>query len=405
MANCWRIGVFGMLGLLLLLCGCTTGGNVDVPKTLTSNQLIDRGQTELESVATNPYMSQTNADRILRAAEVDFNTALQKDQKNTQAKMGLALACTFQGVFDLGVVLPSNMGQMLVNLLTQKQSTTSSPMGLPARMLQAGMKARAAKTRNSLQQSMQLQIASTTLPNLSQVLPLFADVENDVRNGAKLQLRMYINGQIRLVKFDVADVQLTSAFGNLVASLLNLAVCYNLDMPDGTPVRQLPIDSNSNNMLEAEEYLIAAPFLNRLVYTSSIGPSGCLLYLHNAAVEAQAGSTLSGHTIGVNALIDVTDSTVQQNLNKLAGYAGLAAQAAQSQVPIGDVMGDGVSRTLNLPNLLYISSLRSLMPTFPKDDDTATGIWPDPTFHGIITPGIPQGSLTFTYQQLRLAFK
>ena len=198
-------------------------------------------------------------------------------------------------------------------------------------------------------------------------------------------------------------MQLVDAFANLTAAAMNLCICYNLDIPTGSMVTAAPI-SNDGVTLTAEEYLIPSPFLDSLANTSSEGPVGFLEYLYTAAGKAKLGTTTTGHTLGNNALIDVTDPAVQQELNTLAGIAGIVSLAAQSQVSIGSVMGDGVSRTLNLPQLENISSLRPYMPTFPLNNPTAPGVWPDPTFGGLITPGIPQTLFPLTLQELEYAY-
>lgn len=402
MKYCWLIGFIMLFPLTLVMSGCSSSSSADQSKPLVTDDYLTRGQTQLESVTTNLYMNSLDADRVLRSAARDFATVLQSDPKNTKAKMGITMAYTFEGLFNLTDVLPLSMSSAMVNLLAQS-SLTKGPLEMPIKMAQNAVQRRA---RSSVVLSNQTQIASATLPHLTQMLPYLEDVESDVRSGAKVQLRMYQGGKIRTVDFDVADIQLLSAFSNLIASVLNLSISFNLDMPDGMTVRLVPVDANSNGMLEAQEYLISSPFLDRLVNSNTQGLAGALLYLRNAATKASQGASLSGHTLGANALIDVTDANVQQALSKLSTYAFELTLATQSQVPIGtSYFHDGVSRTLNLPGVLSITSLRGLMPTFPKDNPTAPGIWPDPTFRGVITPGIPQDAFQLTYHQVENAYK
>jgi len=200
----------------------------------------------------------------------------------------------------------------------------------------------------------------------------------------------------------VADIQLVNAFGNLVTALLHLGVAYNLDMPLDSPLQPIPIDANADGKFSASEYLLASPFLEGF-YPQ--GLSGFLQYLRYAAIQAEAGAALSGHTAGTNALVDVTNPEVQEALERLQAQASVCVTACVSQVTTNVFFNDGLTRTVNLPLLTQLSSFRPYMPTFQVDNlEDIPGVWPDTTFGGIYTPGLAQDEVVLYYDDLDDAY-
>ncbi|HEY3416561.1 MAG TPA: hypothetical protein VGM23_06735 [Armatimonadota bacterium] len=380
-----------------LLLGCSSGG--DQPSQLTTEQLLARGQAELESVTTNPTINHADARSILRAATRDFSSVLNETPTDARAKLGLALADIFYGYTDLLELSPSFADKIWQNLLLQpgtRSLVNDGPLEVPYRMAQAP------RSRSSDMQTAQLRVLSGTLSIMREGLPFLTDVEQAVQNGATLQLRTYLGGRVVTVTFGVADVQLVNAFGNLVTALLNLGVAYNLDMPQNSPLQPIPIDANADGKFSAGEYLLASPFLESF-YPSALG--SFLQYLRLAAIQAEAGCSLSGHTMGTNALVDVTNPDVQDALEKLQAQASVLKTACVSQVTTNVFFQDGLTRTVNLPGLTQLGSFRPYMPTFQVDNlEDIPGVWPDTTFGGVFTPGLAQDEVVLYYKDLEHAY-
>lgn len=391
-----------LIGILLtalasLLIGCSSGG--DAPQPLTVDELVTRGQGQLESVTTNLMMNPSDARSVLRAAARDFAGALSQDAENTQAEMGYAVATTMTAFFDLIEVFPGRLDAILRDIASQHRATRGdgwTPLDIPTALASNYYDA-SPRGRASSVQTAQLRIISSTIPSMRQALPLFDALKTAADNGEHVRLRLYTNGRVQTVIFDTADIALVDAFANLVTALLNAAIAYNLDMPGGAPTIALPVDLNSNEMFDASEYLIASPFLDNF-YPQ--GVSGCLQSLRYAAEDAQQGASLSGHTAGEYALVDVADPAVSAWLTQLGTSAATLEVACTSAVSTDLFFSDGVLRTINLPQLANITSLRPLMPSFQQSDLDAPGIWPDPTFRGAFVPGVPPDYLQLRYRDL-----
>lgn len=397
--NCLCIMMCGMC----LLYGCSTGGN-EAPKPMTNDEVLARGQAQLESVTTFPQMDPATARLTLARAMRDYVDVLAKDRTNLQAKAGYAFAATYLGMYDLLLVAPDGLDTALLDLATQNQARSMaldrSALSGPLGMLGAVSQSRG--TSPTAVQDVQLRIVSSTIPAMRSAIPLFSDVESATVSGTmKYQLRMYKGGQIQTVIFDVADIQLSCAFSNFVASMLYLSVSYNLGMPQGSTVLALPVDGNANDMFDAEEYLTAKPFLDTLY---SQGLPYCLSYLRDAALKAQQGAAHSGHTMGPNALVNLDDPATLDALSTINTLGAFFSTACISTVANNQFFGDNTMRTYNLNKMTSITSLRRLLPSFQEDDVTANGIWPDPTFQGMVTPGIPPGWGNLQYDDIKGAY-
>lgn len=394
--------VAGLLVVAMMLAGCSTGGG-EAPKPMTNDEILTRGQAQLESVTTFPQMDPSTARLTLTRAMRDFITVLNADKTNIQAKAGYAFAATYVGIYDLYMIAPDGLDTALLNIVTQTPSRAATVEGSalagPYAMAQAVSRSRATSPTNV--QSVQLSAVSSTIPALRSALPLFTDLENATSGGTRYQLRMYKGGQIQTVVLDIADVQLTSAFASFVTSMLYLGVAYNLNMPAGSSVVALPVDSNANGLFDAEEYLSAKPFLDSLY---AQGLPYCLSYLREAAIKGQQGAALSGHTMGPNALVNLDDPATAEALSTIRTLGTFFSTATITQVTNNQFFGDGVMRTYNLPRITSITSLRRLLPSFQKDDVAATGVWPDPTFQGTVVPGVPQGWGDINYEMIREAY-
>jgi hypothetical protein len=368
---------------------------------MSADQLATQGQAALESVTTNPLMRSSEARTALRASTRDFASSLHYNPHNAQAKMGYAVAHTLLGFYDLTEVLPDQLSSQVLALLTQGTTANKldSPLAVPAALAAASL---SEGTRASSVQSAQLRMASQTIPALRDALPLYADVKTAVGEGAVVQLRLYQDGRVRTIKFKKNDVALVDAFSNLTLALLYAAISFNLDMPQETPLKSLPIDANANNMFEANEYLIPPPFGNQLYHS---GMQDCLQYLRYAADRAQDGALHSDHTTGTYALVDTSDAEVRKSLDRLARIAVAVTVACTTSVSTDALFDDGQVRTVDLPKMAYWTSIRGMLPSFQTDDLTAPGVWPDPTFGGIITPGIPQGVFSISYTWLEEAYQ
>ncbi|MHB9131296.1 MAG: hypothetical protein ACYDBB_09430 [Armatimonadota bacterium] len=389
------LGIVLLVTLVTGMLGCSSGGSDQ--QYMTPDEFAARGQQELESVTTNLTMQSNYARQALKAAQQDFATAVTDDPAHVKGKMGYALATTFIGFYDLIDVLPSWLDTKAVKIITdfpQRDARTGSILDVPAMMAQGAL---ASKSRSSQVQTSQMLVISRSIPALRQAIPLFDEVETAVRNGSVITLKVYMGGQIRTVAFGVADIQLVAAFANYIEALLNLSVAFNLDIPNGSPMVSLPIDANASGTFEAAEYLIASPFLDKL---HPQGVSGFLQYLRAAAGEAKLGAGLSGHTSGSQALVDTTDPAIQQALLELQQQAAVLETACTAPVQTDVFFGDGIIRTINLPQLVNLTTFRNLMPSFQANDLDDPGIWPDPTFTGTFTPGIPQDYWQFEYDQL-----
>jgi hypothetical protein len=388
------VGLF--LGGLGLLSGCASGG--DDPPSASVEEVRSRGLNYLESVSTNLRMDTTDARKLLSKALVDFRYVRQQSPDDTEAIMGSAFSYTLFGYFELLGVLPADLRQALESFTTQSGSRMRAIE--PADLL-ARTRAAFPDVRSSNIQTVQLRIASQTLPAVKSGLPLYEQLEEAARNGVTLQLRLYQHGQIRTILFDVADIQLLSAYAQAITGLLNVAIVYNLDIPNGVTVRPLPVDANGNGMFDPEEYLISAPFLDRF---SAQAMSSALQNLRFAAGKAKLGASLSGHTLGPNALLDVQNTDVQAQLARTREVAELLEVAATSEISTDRFFPDGIVRTINLPKLTSLSTLRPFLPSFQKDDLTTPGVWPDPTFMGVVVPGMPQDAVQILYGQIDTAY-
>ncbi|OPZ85074.1 MAG: hypothetical protein BWY76_01570 [bacterium ADurb.Bin429] len=178
-------------------------------------------------------------------------------------------------------------------------------------------------------------------------------------------------------------------------------MAFNLDMPGGKMLRPLPVDNNNNGLLESNEYLIGYPFLER---SNGAYLTQFLNYLRQACDLASVGADMPGHTTGANAFLDVSDPDTVAMLDKLDDYATALSVASSATVSTNKIFSDRVTRTIELAKLAQVTDLRSLLPTFQKNDLTAPGLWPDPTFNGAITPGIPQDFFSLYYADLERAY-
>jgi hypothetical protein len=388
----WAAVAVGML----MLSGCPDG---PAPTVATPTVRLSVGGQLMESVTTNLSMDPDVASDKLREASRQYAAVIASDKSTPeevqQGKFGYAMSNTLLGFYDLMIVLPQGLENMLLDSLVQSPSRgAAEPLG------QALRAARGA--RGSSMSTVQLRILGSTMSRISDAAEMFDDVEMAIRDGQVFSLRMFLGGQVRDIAFGVADIQLVAAFSYLVESLLNASIAFNLDMPNNTAVKALPVDRNNNGLFDADEYLIAPPFLDKL-YPQ--GLSGMLQNLRYAAVKAQSGASLSGHTMGAGALLDVTDPATKKTLEDLGYYAGLLSTACTSEVTTTGGFSDGVNRTINLPRLASLTSIRALLPSFQKDDLTAAGIWPDPTFAGAFTPGIPQDFVSMKYEDIEKAYR
>ncbi len=393
-----RVGAIALIVVLVvgLLSGCASGG--DGPATATAQQTLAKGQSELESVTTNLNMNPDSATTTLRSSAREFASVLQQDPNNTQAKFGYALSNTLIGFYDLISVLPKNMKAPLLSAITAARSRApQSPAISLALLAETALKTDSRATIRDVQ----LRIASRTLEGTKSVLPLYDQLETAANSGDTIYLRLYEGGRIRTVSFGKADVQLLGAFAYGVTALLNASVAYNLEMSGGTPLRALPVDTNNNGMFEASEYLIAHPFLSK---SSGAYMTYFLNYLRQACDKATAGSSLQGHSSGANAFLDLTKPATVQMLDRLSYYSSAIAIACSATVSTDRVFGDHVVRSVDLAKITQVSDLRNLLPSFQKDDLAAPGIWPDTTFGGVFTPGIPQGFITLHYSDFERAY-
>ncbi len=391
------IALAALLALLFWICGCSTGGGAS--GAATPRQVLSTAQSELESVTTNLSLNPDTATTILRSASRNFSTVLQSDPNNAQAKFGYALSNTMEGFFDLSSVLPKSMKTMVVNAITASRTRgeAETPLSTVLTLAEHALRTDSRATVREVQ----LRIASRTLGNAKNVLVYYDQLETAVNGGGDLSLRLYFGGRIRTVALSINDLKLVSAFARLTAALLHLSVAYNLEMTGGTPVRPLPVDSNNNGLLEANEYLIGYPFLEK---SNGTYLAQFINYLRQACDKASEGADLQGHSTGDTAFLDVTNAATKKMLFRLDYYSTALSIACSSTVSTDSIFGDHTVRTLDMAKVAQISDIRGLMPSFQKDDLTAPGIWPDPTFKGVVTPGIPQGFVKLYYRQFESAY-
>ena len=100
----------------------------------------------------------------------------------------------------------------------------------------------------------------------------------------------------------------------------------------------------------------------------------------------------------------MSNTDTQTNLTQMATLTSLISRSCTMQVNTDQYFGDNVTRTLDLSKLTTINSLRGFMPSFQRNDLTAAGVWPDPTFNGAFVPGIPPGFFDITYDELGKAY-
>ncbi len=393
-----RMGICALAAALLLsaLAGCSSGGGAD----MSAEQRLAQAQSGLESVTTNLTMDPDTAATTLRAAARDFAAVLQSDAQNTRAKFGYALSNTLIGFFDLTSVMPKNMKAPLLQTITAARSRGVFPDAADSLALLATTALADGRGRGAVR-DVQLRIASRTLDSAKIALPYYEQLAAAADSGATLSLRLYEGGRIRTVTFGKADIQLLGAGAHFVTALLHAAVAFNLDMPGGTMLRPLPVDSNNNGLLESNEYLIGYPFLER---SNGAYLTQFLHYLRQACDLAMVGADMPGHATGPHAFLDVSNPDTVAMLDRLDDYATAISVASSASVSTNAIFGDRITRTIALAKLGQITDLRALLPTFQKHDLTAPGIWPDPTFNGAITPGIPQGVFTLYYADLEGAY-
>jgi hypothetical protein len=360
--------------VVLALAGCQTGG--DKPKALTAAELTARGQIRLESVTTNPNLNASTARQNLRLAIVDFSNAAQADTGNLQARWGLAVAETFAGYHDVRVLVPAFAQSWLEELMLQ-----SAPRGGRA----------GAETQQA-----QLRLSSTTITALRSTHDLYTHVLTRVNEtGYRPHLRLFYQGGIRNVEFGPADVRLMAAFHDFITALAYAGVAFNLDTANGV-VKPLPTDTNANGVLDAGEYLAPEPLL-KLYYGN--GMSNALVYLQYAATHAVAGAVLEGHTTGARALMDPDDAVMRARLQSLQIDAAFLQQACTQPVTSARYF-DQQLHTYDFSRLVKLTTLRDLLPAFAPTHLDAPGIWPDPTFRGLITPGLNQDAIPLTYDEV-----
>ena len=103
--------------------------------------------------------------RRCASAETNFDTVLGMDSKNTAAQFGLVLCFTYEGLIELTEVLPKPFGSQIIPLITQSAiGRTRSLKGSAVRLPVVPR----SRTRSSSVQSAQLQLATYTLPGLTQ---------------------------------------------------------------------------------------------------------------------------------------------------------------------------------------------------------------------------------------------
>jgi hypothetical protein len=347
--------------------------------------VLARATTELERVTTNPSLDPVTARAALSSAAADYTEVLNADPTHPQAKFGLAMARAYQGYLDMADMLPVPVKRWV------------GALDIPGMPSWAGLTPQGGAAAGPAQN----RAIASTLPNLSAVLPNFDDVQLAVQNGADIRLRMAVGGSTRTVIFAVNDMQLAAAFGHCVKALLEFGTAYTLDMPGGTLMRATPHDTDGNGLLDAEEYLIPAPFLT-CRDTAAMGRA--IAALRQASIKAQRGTWLTDHTAGANALVDVADPTTKDGMLKLNKYAAAVSLACSAAVTSGEPFSDHKSRTIDLQKLTTITSLRTVFPSFPAAQPNDGGFWPDPTFAGTFRPGVPDDFIPLSYGDLRAAY-
>ncbi len=377
----WRMTWWAVYvaALALVVGGYQTGG--DKPQALTSDQLTTRAQTRLESVTTNPTMSASTARQNLRLAVSDYASALTADANNVQARWGLSVAETFTGYYDVIELVPKFAQPWLAELMLQ-----TAPRG--------GTRA------TSEPQQAQLRLTSTNIVSLRNTHDLYAQVVTLMqKTGVHPHLKLYYQGGIRDVEFSLADVQLMAAFHDFITALAYAGVTFNLDTTNGV-VKPLPTDDNANGVLDAGEYLAPSPFLS-LYYGN--GMANALTYLQYAATEAQAGSDLNGHTAGEHALMDPADPAMLARLQGLQIDSAFLLAACAGPTSSARYI-DNQTHTYTFSTLQKLTTLRDLLPSYSPTHLDSPGIWPDPTFRGLITPAINQDAVALTYRQVSGAY-